>query len=149
MTTESQVLQLLQQITLDPQGHGRIKCWRLTPCYNNKFELHINDDWYADGTLEFIESQVRDEYLPNSSTSKENTMKGYTKVWEGSGKESLIATKPWMSFIGTTAAEVTDTTNGDFALYVANEFIDWQHYRQTEEYICCWGQSQSNPMRGY
>jgi hypothetical protein len=127
----------------------------LTPCYNNTFELHINNDWYAGGTLAFIESKIREEYLPNQSTPKETkmkhplrSMKGYTKVWEGSGKESLIATKPWMSFIGTTAAEVTDTTNGDFALYVANEFIDWQHYRQTEEYISCYGQSQINPTRG-
>jgi hypothetical protein len=122
--------------------------------------VELQDDWCKsypsydwDSAERFVHiSGLAMEQLQTSAakyTKKEECkMKGYTKVWEGSGKESLIATKPWMSFIGTTAAEVTDTTNGDFALYVANEFIDWQHYRQTEEYISCYGQSQINPTRG-
>ena len=150
MTTESQVLQLLQKIALDCEYKQRIKSWSLIPCGNNTYELHINHDWYACGTLAFIESKIREEYRPvlSKSTSREVAMRGYTNVWSGKAIEILSAIMPWTSFKDTEAIQLIDIGHGHVSLYVANEFIDWQYYRQTDEYIGCWGQTQVNSTRG-
>ena len=75
-------------------------------------------------------------------------MKGYTEVWNGSSVHLLDIAKQWQSLVGTEAIKVDSLDyHGTVALFIANEFIDWAHYRKTDEYICCYGQTQVNPTR--
>ncbi len=75
-------------------------------------------------------------------------MKGYTNVWSGSSEQMFDIADQWQPLAGTDYRRAISDGCGQVSVYVANEYIDWMHYRQTGEYICRWGQTQQNPMRG-
>lgn len=74
-------------------------------------------------------------------------MNGYTEVWSGSAVQLLSASQPWQSLVGSEKLKTEWDQDNYLSLWVANEHIDWVHYRETGKYVFCWGQTQVNPMR--
>lgn len=83
-----------------------------------------------------------DEFLYSNS--------GFTKIWSGTGaKELQVFFKIGCSWQSEheDAFQLIETEPGHFAIFVANEFVDWAHYRRTGEFIPCLGQQPIDPMR--
>jgi hypothetical protein len=67
-----------------------------------------------------------------ASVGGQSEMKGYTLIWSGTVEDSFQAWKPWSDFKGKIA---TKSVESAVCIYVANECINWEHYRECDEYV--------------
>lgn len=63
-------------------------------------------------------------------------MQGYTEVWGGPAEQLLAVAQQWQSLVGSDKLmTVPNDRPGYLGLWIANECIDWQYYRDNDEYV--------------
>ena len=68
-----------------------------------------------------------------TTTPTDNKL-GFTLVWEGKPTEFVNVIRQWSSVPSDLLVVESAPNPSNILLFVANEWIDWQHLRVTEEF---------------
>jgi hypothetical protein len=73
--------------------------------------------------------------MTNKNQKQQEEFKGFTLVWEGKPIDFIPVIKQWASINQDSIKLVTPANPSNVAMWVANECIDWRHYRKTDEFV--------------